>query len=169
MCWTAPAEPKISKPQYLQIDFCTSFVPLHLIGNAIIQLNHWYPPPSSWIFYICLCIQVYIYTCITRTPVTSTNSWACLALSIIGPCFHLFITLPNSKCSSWNFPCWVSASGWIFSGKFQVKQYSCSENGVKGEQSPFSPCFSYSHFTENLFCLCALGEILREGKGVTLL
>lgn len=37
--------------------------------------------------------------------------WCCLTLLIIRPCFQLLITF---SYLDWNFPHWMSASGWIF-------------------------------------------------------
>lgn len=45
--------------------------------------------------------------------------------------------LPNLNHLGWNFPRWVSASGWIFFGKFQIKQVQAIPRRQLGKNTVF--------------------------------
>lgn len=60
--------------------------------------------------------------------------WCCLTLLIIRPCFQLLITF---SCLDWNFPHWISASGWFF-WNFLAQTVAIFENRSNGNRITFN-------------------------------
>lgn len=60
--------------------------------------------------------------------------WCCLTLLIIRPCFQLLITF---SYLDWNFPHWMSASGWTF-WNFLARTVAIFENRSNGKGITFN-------------------------------
>lgn len=91
--------------------------------------------PLCWVF-----AHPWTWTHLRGRAGSTTSYSACQTFPIIKPCFQLLITLLNLNHLGFNFPCQVSALGWIFCYPFffffhcqPIKRFSCFREDGQGK------------------------------------